>query len=105
MLAESVSNFDRDAYLQMQDAELRHFQQQYSSEMMSYDIAPEGVKGALDQMQVKLIESRKRLDELAAASEAEWPKRLASYREARNDIRDTFKRIDKQHDTGGPPLD
>lgn len=96
---------DGSKYVDFQEAELCHFEQEFASEMCGYDSAPGGLRSELDQLRPKLGAARLRLNELMGAPESERPRRLYAYKQARNELREAFKRVGRDQDNGGPPLD
>lgn len=101
----AIENEDDSKYIDLQEAELAHFEQQYASEMSAYDSAHAELQGVLGQLRPRLDYARRLLDEFRASEITQRSRVLASYKEARNEVRTAFKRMERHKDSGGPPLD
>src|SRR5688572_30126556 len=105
MLGESPIELNHQRYLDEARAEMAHWEHVFEAERTSKSESDGSAGATLDGVAPKLRYAREKFDELLDANGDEWMLRLAYYKEARNDLRDTFKRLDHQNDLGGPPLD
>ena len=105
MLGEGPIELTHRRYLEEAEAEMAHWEHVYQAERSTKNDSDDWASAAVDGLGPKIRDAKERFDELREATGDDWMLKLAYYKEARNDLRDTFKRLDHQNDLGGPPLD
>src|SRR5688572_1917828 len=105
MLGESPIELNHQRYLEEAEAEMAHWEHVYAAERTAKNEADGWSSAALEGLAPKIRYAKEKFDELRGANGDDWMLKLAYYKEARNDLRDTFRRLDHHNDLGGPPLD
>jgi hypothetical protein len=85
-------------------AELKHLIDNYDALMLSYQESDEHKRVTLDEIGFKVERTKQRYFAMQQENVVDTPAGDPQLEEFLDDLRDSFKRLERKSSTGGPPL-